>query len=383
MGSVHCRPCEAEDIRAPTLVNTLGVEVAAKMASARAAPGFAGDIPGFAGDMDCLFPSEPAIPRMPAVPAQLADVAMPTFGVRISGVPSRAAGIAPLRRVSAGVLAALRFGCRHVDCSEAAGIADAEIGIGNALLSLGAADATEAQVDTRGHAQTSSLTLFVASSPPPDAVDARRPELLREACSATLANLGLQRLGLYILPARSCLAGSEQLLSEEDLQCLWPVMEALVLERKVSLIGIADVLPAALSRLLSWCKVQPAVHQIEAHPYRQQRALLDFHSSRSILTECRSPCGFPVPRNGAGPEAIAQLAAARGVQPQALALAWAAARGTVALVDLPPDPPSGSGQQLAQVADALCEASRLELTEAELQAIAALDAEGELPSFSL
>lgn len=374
MGAVHCRVCEAEDIRAPTLVNTLGVEVAAKMA--RKAPGL--------GNADWLLaPSEPSIPRMPA--AVQAGVAMPTFGVRVSGVPSRAGAIAPLLRSSAGVQAALRCGCRHVDCSEAAGIADAEIGIGNALLSIGAAGAGEAHVGADGHAPfvTPSLALFVASSPPADAVDARRPELLREACSATLANLGLRRLGLYILPAKSWAAGGERLLSEEDLRSLWPAMEALVLEGKASLIGIADALPAALSALLSSCKVQPAVHQIEAHPYMQQRALLEFHSSRHILTECRSPCGPRAPKNLAGPEAIAQLAAARGVQPQALALAWAAARGTVALVDLPPDSPEGAGPQFAEVAAALCEASRLQLTEAEFQCIAALDTESEFPSFSV
>lgn len=372
MGARPFRVCETEDVRSPTLLEIgLGVEVAAKMASREPPP------PGGRGDREAWsFPTEPALPTVPGSP-QL-DVAMPTFGVRVA---SQGALPSP-RRIgtsvcaNAGVEAALRCGCRHIDCSEVAGDALAEVEIGNALLSIG---------------ETSSLALFVASAPPLSAMDTRRPELLKEACSTTLANLGLRRFGLYILRvARTCpLTGITLILSEDELRALWAMMEALLLEGKTSLIGLSDSPPYLLSSLLSWCKVRPTVHQIEAHPYNQQRAVLDFHRSCRILTECRSACCVSEPSTSTeagGPKVITQVAAARGVRPQALELAWAAARGSVVLVDLPLDAQSAASPQLAEFTDILCEASRLEVAEAELKAIAELDtsdAGRELLSFCL
>lgn len=113
----------------------------------------------------------------------------------------------------------------------------------------------------------------------------------------------------------------------------YAAMEKLLATGKAKAIGVCNFTVNKLQALLSKAKVVPAVNQIEAHPYLQQPALVEFCQSQGILIEAYSPLG----NNQTGePKVIddakvKDLAAAAGLDTAQLVLSWAVQRGTVAL----------------------------------------------------
>jgi diketogulonate reductase-like aldo/keto reductase len=113
----------------------------------------------------------------------------------------------------------------------------------------------------------------------------------------------------------------------------YKAMEALLATGKVKAIGVCNFTVTKLQDLLSKTSIVPAVNQIEAHPYLQQPALVDFCRSKNILIEAYSPLG----NNQTGePKVIddvqtQDLAAQTGLSPAQLVLAWGVQRGTVVL----------------------------------------------------
>jgi diketogulonate reductase-like aldo/keto reductase len=110
-------------------------------------------------------------------------------------------------------------------------------------------------------------------------------------------------------------------------------MEKLLATGKTKAIGVCNFTVNKLQDLLSKTKVVPAVNQIEAHPYLQQPALVEFCKSKNILIEAYSPLG----NNQTGePKVIddgkvKDLSASTGLDTAQLVLSWAVQRGTVAL----------------------------------------------------
>ena len=68
-------------------------------------------------------------------------------------------------------------------------------------------------------------------------------------------------------------------------------MEKLVKSGKTRAIGISNFSQAEVERLLKEVSVVPAMHQIECHPYLQQKAFSDYHASKGILITQYSPFG--------------------------------------------------------------------------------------------
>lgn len=122
-------------------------------------------------------------------------------------------------------------------------------------------------------------------------------------------------------------------LADIDPAETYAAMEKLLATGKTKAIGVCNFTANKLQALLSKAKVVPAVNQIEAHPYLQQPALVDFCQSKNILIEAYSPLG----NNQTGePKVIddakvKDLAAAAGLDTAQLVLSWAVQRGTVAL----------------------------------------------------
>ncbi|MBE9403336.1 aldo/keto reductase [Brachybacterium sp. Marseille-Q2903] len=94
--------------------------------------------------------------------------------------------------------------------------------------------------------------------------------------------------------------------------------------------------PAGLRRLQGRLRrieatgVVPVIHQIELHPYFQQRELRAFHDEHRILTQAWGPLGqgrSDLLEN----EAITAIAQAHGATPAQVVLAWHLARGIVAI----------------------------------------------------
>jgi len=80
-------------------------------------------------------------------------------------------------------------------------------------------------------------------------------------------------------------------------------------------------------------EIKPAVNQIEAHPYLQQRALLEWSKQQGILISAYSPSGnniYGLPKAVDDPEVIA-IAKELGKTPTQVLVQWAVKRGTSVL----------------------------------------------------
>ncbi|CAF90154.1 unnamed protein product [Tetraodon nigroviridis] len=83
------------------------------------------------------------------------------------------------------------------------------------------------------------------------------------------------------------------LTSDVDYVDVWKGMEALQASGKVKSIGVSNFSILQLKRLLSKCKVPPAVNQVELHPYMAQRDMIEFCKSKKIALIAFSPFGSP------------------------------------------------------------------------------------------
>lgn len=68
-------------------------------------------------------------------------------------------------------------------------------------------------------------------------------------------------------------------------------MEKLLQTGKVKAIGVSNFSKAEIERLVSNCSVMPAVHQMELHPWLQQREFVEWHKAKGIHVTHYSPFG--------------------------------------------------------------------------------------------
>ncbi|EYT56302.1 2,5-diketo-D-gluconic acid reductase [Leucobacter sp. UCD-THU] len=125
-------------------------------------------------------------------------------------------------------------------------------------------------------------------------------------------------------------------------------------------VGVSNFLPEHIERLERETGVLPVVNQIEVHPFFPQQEALDYHRERGIITEAWSPVGRG--REPMHAEAVAEIAAARGISPVQAILAWHVARGVVPLPKS--QNPDRQRENLA--------AAEIRLSDAEIDAITAL-----------
>ncbi|KAL5603479.1 hypothetical protein FOVSG1_006229 [Fusarium oxysporum f. sp. vasinfectum] len=71
----------------------------------------------------------------------------------------------------------------------------------------------------------------------------------------------------------------------------WKAMEKLVKTGKVKAIGVSNFSKGELEKLIKECSVVPAVHQMEVHPYLQQKAFNEWLRSQGIHVVQFSPLG--------------------------------------------------------------------------------------------
>jgi diketogulonate reductase-like aldo/keto reductase len=109
------------------------------------------------------------------------------------------------------------------------------------------------------------------------------------ACKATLSNLGLDELDLYLMHWPASPAVHEN-WREINLDA-WRGMEQLCREGCVRAIGVCNFKPRHLEALLSGAEIAPAVDQIEYHPGLMQPETVAYCRSRGILVEAWSPLG--------------------------------------------------------------------------------------------
>ncbi|KAL2651190.1 hypothetical protein R1flu_019318 [Riccia fluitans] len=185
----------------------------------------------------------------------------------------------------AAVAAALKVGYRLVDCAHLYGN---EREVGYALSEAFAGGLKREEVFI-----TSKLWCTTGA-----------PKRVAESVQISLKNLGLTYLDLYLLhwpvlaplgdatdpPPRAADMMKKPLRRLEE---TWRAMEKLVEQRVVRAIGVSNLTVSQIQTILSFCKIVPAVHQAELHPYWRQDEMVKFCQAKGIHLLAHTPLGIP------------------------------------------------------------------------------------------
>ncbi|WP_106505809.1 aldo/keto reductase [Brachybacterium timonense] len=109
----------------------------------------------------------------------------------------------------------------------------------------------------------------------------------------------------------------------------WKAMIEIQQAGKARSIGVSNFPAEQLEEIIEATGVVPAIHQIELHPYFQQRELRELHAKHNIVTEAWSPLGS----GGAvlNDPVISQIAEEKGVTNAQVIIAWHLAIGNVVI----------------------------------------------------
>ena len=133
-------------------------------------------------------------------------------------------------------------------------------------------------------------------------------------------------------------------------------------------LGVCNFSIKKLKALISDCEIQPAVNQVECHPFLPQRDLMKFCHDHNMQFVAYSPLGSgdrPDRMKHEGDpnlfdqQAVLDIATERGVSAGAVILAWQVNRGAIAI------PKSSNAGRLKENLDA----GSIQLSGAEMAAI--------------
>lgn len=219
-----------------------------------------------------------------------------------SSMPRIGYGVWQIRDAQAEALvgSAIAAGFRHVDTAQAYGN---EGGVGRAIRG---ADVPRGQ-------------LFVTSKL--RGRDMGHAPALR-SFDESLKRLGLDYLDLFLIhwpmPAHDLYVET------------WKAFIELKASGRVKTIGVSNFTTRHINRLVQETGVVPAVNQMEAHLFFQQRAIRDYHRQNDIVIEAYSPFGS----SGASvlrQETVRSFAAKHGRTPAQIVLRWHLQEGLVPL----------------------------------------------------
>ncbi|WVQ63451.1 uncharacterized protein L199_001604 [Kwoniella botswanensis] len=126
--------------------------------------------------------------------------------------------------------------------------------------------------------------------------DDHRPEDVIKACKRSLESLGLDYIDLWLMhyPAATDTNPNDY----NDIKVLdipytetWKAMEECVEKGLVKNIGISNYSKIELENLWNNCRIKPAVHQLERHPYLPQNAFMKYHKEIGLHVTAYSPLG--------------------------------------------------------------------------------------------
>ncbi len=146
-------------------------------------------------------------------------------------------------------------------------------------------------------------------------------------------------------------------------------LETLLDQGRVRAIGVSNFMVEHLDALLAKAAIVPAVNQIEAHPYFQQREVESFNTEHGILTQAWSPIGgITHYRDGSHGSTlqdpiIQSIAAAHDRSPAQIMLRWHLQRGRSVI------PKSTKPERIAENIDV----DGFQLSDEELLSIDGLD----------
>src|SRR5690606_18315960 len=223
-------------------------------------------------------------------------VTMPTLGLGVFQTPPE--------ETTAAVAEALRLGYRHIDTAASYGN---EREVGEGLRDSGV-DRSEVFLETK---------LWISDY-------GYGPAL--HGFEKSAAKLGVEQIDLLLL--------HQPLTSEfESTIGAYKALETLLAEGRVRAIGISNVMPDVLERLLAATDVVPAVNQVEVRPYFVHRDVEEANVRHAILTQAWSRIGGITHYRGDSTRStftdpvIGEIAASHGRTPAQVMLRWGLQQG--------------------------------------------------------
>ncbi|GAA5799006.1 hypothetical protein HPULCUR_004415 [Helicostylum pulchrum] len=173
-----------------------------------------------------------------------------------------------------------------------------------------------------------------------------RPDLVKSAMNASLENLQLDYVDLYLMHCNNnnhnhhrpvaFKASKSNFPKDENSNIIldptldyihtYSAMEKLVELGKARAIGVSNFNTEKLDRLLKNCKLPPAVNQVELHPYFSQPDLVDFCQKNDVHVMAYSPLGStgsPVMEE----PLVLDIAKRNNATPAQVLLSWGIRRG--------------------------------------------------------
>lgn len=229
--------------------------------------------------------------------------------------------------VGEAIFSAIRAGYRHFDCAPVYGN---EKEIGEAFAKA----FSEGMVAREDVWITSKLWC-----------DSHERDKVGPALAKTLLDLQLEYLDLYLVHWPIALKhgvgfpenGDDFLtVAEAPLAETWKGMEEARKSGKCRHIGVSNFNAEKLEELAREAMHPPEMNQVECHPFLNQSELLEACRKLGVVLTAYCPLGSGKEKTGDTPdlfenETIARIAAAHGVSPAQIALAWAVQRGTVVI----------------------------------------------------
>ena len=143
------------------------------------------------------------------------------------------------------------------------------------------------------------------------------PRAVRETFARSLADLGTDYVDLFLI--------HWPMLSGDYVEA-YQVMEEFVADGRARAIGVSNFERHHLEALRFAAHIQPAVNQIEAHPYFQNAEVTQYCTAAGIRVEAWAPLA----RGAVNDDAVlAELAAAKGCTVAQLVLLWHLSRGRI------------------------------------------------------
>ncbi|KAK6363299.1 hypothetical protein TWF730_000738 [Orbilia blumenaviensis] len=149
-----------------------------------------------------------------------------------------------------------------------------------------------------------------------------------EALAVSLKKLQVDYVDLYLLHAPFWDEKEKGITIEEA----WKELEGLQEKGLVKAIGVSNFLVEHLERIRKVAKIQPAVNQIEYHPYLQNPELKAYHKQHNIVTAVYGPL-IPITKAAPGPldSVIQELEKKYNKSATQILLRWTIDDGNVAI----------------------------------------------------
>ena len=169
------------------------------------------------------------------------------------------------------------------------------------------------------------------------------PQDVEAALDQSLADLCLDYVDLFLMHWPVAFAPGSKFfplddhgifrLSDTPFAATWAAMEKLLSTGKTRAIGVSNFNARQLDELLAVATITPAVNQIEAHPYLQQRQLFEFCQNKGMVVQAYSPLGnnqTGEPKTVDDPE-VHLVGKELGMDPGQVLVSWGVQRGQVVL----------------------------------------------------